>query len=596
MKATTAKTSWKPQGQRLPKWQPGVWLRSLRNQMSGYEQPILGDALVIDRYLIAERLRSGERLAELFRWTFILLFLVLNTLQPTQGKTVEVAIDSFLGLWAAINLYVTYILFRGYRPNRWFCYGMTVVDVALASALIGLSGGLASPFYIAFFLAIISGSIRFGMLASIFTSLMIALLYIWIGGYTTMLLGGGATGEVVVGRVFTFLVVGIITGLMSQELIRERQVAIGRAAEKDALQDMHNEMTSTINLNEVLGVVLRQAVHIVGGKTGRILTVSADGSEMKARGVEGEQVLVFEEFDFAEARKRPLLIENRHRMLVPILAPHSEDAILIDLTSKHGFSRRQFDMVTQLGRNATGPVNNSLRYLSKETEAITDPLTGLVKLNEMLRFMGVLIKRYKSGQEEPFSVMMIDIDNFKQINDDPSYGHEYGNEVLARAAQLIGKTMRSHDMVVRYGGDEMAAIMVGAGLAEADQAAGRLVAAVRAAKIPSADGGIVTFSVGVATYPDHSDTAQGLIEAADQGLYLVKRAGKNGANRLPTRAERAYTPVETSGIAEKTESDEINRLPAKAERTPAPIEMPRVAKTTDPDEINGLTEWTNKGA
>lgn len=518
------------------RWQPRSWLSQLGDYARGHKPGMLGEARVIDAYLVRERLRSGERFAELFRWSFIILFLLLDVVQPAGGRSQKILVYALLMLWALVNLIVTIPLLRGYRPNRWFCYATTGVDVMLASALVGVTGGLNSPFYLAFFLVIISSSIRFGLLAAVFTSIMVSLLFFYLGGYATTVGGGQANIEEVLSKVIVFVVVGTMTGMMSQEMIRERQVAIGRAAEKDALQGMINEITASIDLHEILKVVRKQALAIVGGGTGRILLVSADNTQVHALGASGDLTLAFGDAQIQEERVKPRLLNKGQRMLVPIQAKHSEDLILIDLEGQHGFGRRQFDMVAQLACNAAGPVNNSLRYLSKETEATLDGLTGLVNQREMRRLLGVMIKRHKENQEAPFSLMMIDIDRFKQIND--SRGHEYGNEVLKKAANLIVQTMRSKDVVVRYGGDEMAVVMAGASLAVADQAAERLVAAVRGAHIQGEGEGELTFSIGVAAYPEYAESIEGLIEAADQGLYMVKRAGRNGSGRLPTKAER----------------------------------------------------------
>jgi diguanylate cyclase (GGDEF)-like protein len=80
--------------------------------------------------------------------------------------------------------------------------------------------------------------------------------------------------------------------------------------------------------------------------------------------------------------------------------------------------------------------------------------------------------------------------------------------------------------------------LVGAGVAEADLASERMVKAIRNASIKGAGDSYVSLSIGTATCPEHADSVERLIEAADQGLYLVKQAGRNGAKRLPTKAER----------------------------------------------------------
>jgi diguanylate cyclase (GGDEF)-like protein len=124
---------------------------------------------------------------------------------------------------------------------------------------------------------------------------------------------------------------------------------------------------------------------------------------------------------------------------------------------------------------------------------------------------------------------MIDVDHFKLFND--RYGHVQGDACLRRVGRLLMNfASRPGDLSARYGGEEFAVLLPGASLAGARIVAGRLRHAIEELCIAHADSplGQVTVSVGVASLvPSLGDSAKGLIEAADEGLYAAKRGGRN---------------------------------------------------------------------
>jgi diguanylate cyclase (GGDEF)-like protein len=119
------------------------------------------------------------------------------------------------------------------------------------------------------------------------------------------------------------------------------------------------------------------------------------------------------------------------------------------------------------------------------------------------------------------SVVLLDIDNFKLLND--SHGHVAGDAVLRQVAAALQECGREYDTIARYGGEEFAAVLPGCSSGLAMQVAERLRAAVEEAptEVP------VTASAGVATYPYDGIDVAGLLSAADQALYASKRGGRN---------------------------------------------------------------------
>jgi diguanylate cyclase len=116
---------------------------------------------------------------------------------------------------------------------------------------------------------------------------------------------------------------------------------------------------------------------------------------------------------------------------------------------------------------------------------------------------------------------MLDIDRFKRLND--VHGHQVGDEVLREIAAALSGACRTYETVARYGGEEFAVILPACAEVESLRLAERLREAVASAETEVA----VTASVGVATFPAHATHARGLVKAADQALYVAKRAGRN---------------------------------------------------------------------
>jgi diguanylate cyclase (GGDEF)-like protein/putative nucleotidyltransferase with HDIG domain len=137
----------------------------------------------------------------------------------------------------------------------------------------------------------------------------------------------------------------------------------------------------------------------------------------------------------------------------------------------------------------------------------------------------------RGGQASPLSLLLIDFDHFKSVNDE--LGHQHGDLVLQMGARIVKDAARAQDLVARYGGDELAVMDADTNGTGAQRLAYRIVDAVRAAEVSTTPDHHLTFSVGVASYPEDAFTATELIEAADQALYLAKREGKDRPCTFP---------------------------------------------------------------
>ena len=151
-------------------------------------------------------------------------------------------------------------------------------------------------------------------------------------------------------------------------------------------------------------------------------------------------------------------------------------------------------------------------------EAITDSLTGL-KTHRYFReaLDGECRRSARTGC--PFSVIMMDLDGFKRVNDQG--GHLEGDRVLAAVATLLDARSRQSNVVARYGGDEFALLMPDTTTEQAEALAERLRTALEADYFLHAHG--VTASIGIATFPDHGSTPEEILRFADAGMYLGPR-------------------------------------------------------------------------
>lgn len=157
--------------------------------------------------------------------------------------------------------------------------------------------------------------------------------------------------------------------------------------------------------------------------------------------------------------------------------------------------------------------------------ATRDGLTGLLNRREIRRLLGQELDRAKRRFSE-MSVMMLDIDHFKNVND--THGHQIGDEVLKGVATLLGQQIRTMDTVARYGGEEFI-IITPESSDGALHIAERILAAVAGQPYSDGKGGSLnlTISIGLASYPKHAVEEYELVNKADMALYQAKELGRN---------------------------------------------------------------------
>jgi len=172
-------------------------------------------------------------------------------------------------------------------------------------------------------------------------------------------------------------------------------------------------------------------------------------------------------------------------------------------------------------------LDNALSLQRTEAVSVTDDLTGLYNS----RYLNLVLRRESkraSRSGRPLSLLFLDLDGFKQVND--THGHLAGSKALVEAAAIIRGSARETDVAARFGGDEFSVVLPDTGREGAVSVAERIRDRIGACQFLASDGLSIhlTASIGVATLPDVAASAEELIRAADVAMYRVKDAGKNG--------------------------------------------------------------------
>lgn len=198
---------------------------------------------------------------------------------------------------------------------------------------------------------------------------------------------------------------------------------------------------------------------------------------------------------------------------------------------------KPFDSGELLARLRTGWRILSLQERMREAQrklhelASRDGLTGVLNRRALEERLAEAFHFFQR-RGPPLSLLMLDLDHFKHIND--TYGHQAGDDVLRDAAKRVGQLVREYDFVGRYGGEEFMVVLPDTPADEAAQIAERIRRAVADSPIATREGGDVhaTVSVGVATLGDgFAGQLKDVVEAADGALYVAKREGRNRVQR-----------------------------------------------------------------
>lgn len=209
----------------------------------------------------------------------------------------------------------------------------------------------------------------------------------------------------------------------------------------------------------------------------------------------------------------PLIVQGR---IIGLLA--------IDGSKPNDFDEAMKEIASQFANQVAVTLENARIHRETQTQAITDPLTGVYNRRGLFQLGEFEFQRARRINR-PFSVLMFDIDHFKKVND--RFGHAVGDQVLHQLAQRCMKNSRATDLVGRYGGEEFVMLLTETNLHAAHTIAERLRHGIMKTNFLTDSGGItITTSIGVCEAKP-SESLNALIERADAALYQAKNSGRN---------------------------------------------------------------------
>jgi len=191
---------------------------------------------------------------------------------------------------------------------------------------------------------------------------------------------------------------------------------------------------------------------------------------------------------------------------------------------------------------ASDALANAMQHAEAESNALTDPLTGLPNARYMaLRFDEEASRARRTARS--FQVVMLDLDDFKIVND--TFGHKVGDKMLREMARIIQTQLREYDFLARYAGDEFVAIVQELASNQVEDLRTRIESAVSefSLRVRGRGQARVGISVGTATYGVEGETLDQLLVAADQAMYRAK-----SSHKLDNISQRATPPAEISEL------------------------------------------------
>ena len=220
--------------------------------------------------------------------------------------------------------------------------------------------------------------------------------------------------------------------------------------------------------------------------------------------------------------------ETRSILCAPLVSRGRTIGVLEILNKRGGnFTKTDLEQVLTLVEPCAIAIENAILFQRTEQLTITDDLTRLFNSRYLNLYLGREIKRCKR-HGIPLSVIFLDLDGFKGIND--QYGHLAGSGTLTEVGGILALGVRESDILARYGGDEFIVVLPETPASGALVIAERLRRAIEEHRFlePQGIAARISASFGISTYPDHALSPEGLIQKADQAMYRVKEREKNG--------------------------------------------------------------------
>jgi diguanylate cyclase (GGDEF)-like protein len=463
----------------------------------------------------------------------------------------------------AVHLGVFFVAVHRGWTSRKNLYWMTLLfDVFLVTVLVRFTGGIDSEFFMLYFLSVGFGAYYFGMNSGLLLSFIVTLNYLLTNSQD---IPDAFFGDLLLRLAFLWFfaaATGYVAEFFRQaeerllrtlNTLNERTSQLEKAhAELETVYETARSLGEHQDPDRIVNELMTIALKILGYEHLSILKYNTNhtGLLMVARMQHGKVCLMKPPllFDMSgisgyvartgrlkrlydvsvDERYQPGLQGAKSELAVPMISRGRTIGVLNAESTELGhFSEKDEKILSILAGSAAMAMENARLNKQLEDQSTTDELTGIYNYRyfvERLKEEQRRARRY----DQPLSLIMVDIDDFKNTND--TFGHQAGNLVLKGIARVLRGIVRDTDVVCRYGGEEFIVILPQTVPADALDIGQRVRAEVEHTDF-SEEGLLqslrVKVSVGVTTYPDNGGTAENLVEMVDRALYRAKGSGKN---------------------------------------------------------------------
>lgn len=508
-----------------------------------------------------------ERISSWVRWAVLFLALLLVTLRPQDMAGHYLGLYLILGIAALYNLLVFFAGKRMLKFLRAF-WASLVFDLIFATLLIAFTLGAESQFfylyYLAIFLAAVSGNRQSALKATVLASGMYFLVLWW-------------RNELSWDQYFLYdllFKIGLLsltafwTGLLSdqqkkwrlrnQELsdIAEEWTKTASDIQSAALFGIGALLSSSRNIEETLNLTLDAVQDLLQADRCSILLLDRDSNELVLRasrgvragavgklrlksdqGIAGEVLRTGQPLNVPDTDKEPLFVPSpkhyhnkiRAMLVIPLIIRDKKIGVIniSEVRSNRKFSESELSAMMLVANYTAVALENAGIMEEKEKEATTDGLTGLHNYRFFIDEFDRQLERWQK-KETVVSLIWLDLDFFKEYND--NFGHLKGSEILKRLGGIMNAAVGIEEAIYfRYGGDEFAVVLPGIINSEAVEGAENIRNSIYNTEFAERKPGgkQLSASIGVVTCPDDGQEYRALIEKADQAMYHAKENGKN---------------------------------------------------------------------
>lgn len=310
--------------------------------------------------------------------------------------------------------------------------------------------------------------------------------------------------------------------------------------EDDSKEEVYSRLSGVLTQEFFVN---RFTFYEVDSEKNRLMPVIVDGEPSDQLRWCDPQVLV--RADICRARRTGHLVDSRCQaklcsafcpecpaaddvhICIPVLQAGTVRTVLqlVPTTGEAPLTENLLPFIQAYLREAA-PVIEAKRLTDRLRESsMRDAMTGLYNRRFLEQYVDTLVAGHERRKTR-FSVLMLDLDYFKKVND--TYGHEIGDKVLTELSRVLRRSVRASDLVVRYGGEEFVIILQDTGEGDGDQVAEKIRAAVEELKVQVSGTALQkTISIGVADFPDDSESFWQAAKYADVALYQAKERGRN---------------------------------------------------------------------